>query len=88
VHGKGVEPLCLSAAEPKADLESQENEAIEKPSLSRDPRSPLRLYVVDDVAAVLAKYRERIDARQPMAVQRAGAAGRGSSHSFEAGAHP
>ena len=39
VHGKGVEPIRLAAAEPKADREPQENAAIDENRGSDDPRS-------------------------------------------------
>jgi hypothetical protein len=40
VHGRGVEPLCLSAVEPKAGLVSEDSRGIEKTSLVDDPSRP------------------------------------------------
>ena len=40
VHGKGVEPLRLAAAEPKAGLASEDSRGIEKTSLVDDPSRP------------------------------------------------
>jgi hypothetical protein len=37
VHGKGLEPLCLSAAEPKADQPIEETSSIEETSPINDP---------------------------------------------------
>jgi len=40
VHGKGVEPLCLAAAEPKAGLEPEDSRGIEKTCPIGDPSRP------------------------------------------------
>jgi hypothetical protein len=40
VHGKGVEPLRLAAAEPKAALASENSRGIEKTSPIGDPSGP------------------------------------------------
>jgi hypothetical protein len=40
VHGKGVEPLCLAAAEPKADQPIENSRGIEETSSIDDPRDP------------------------------------------------
>jgi hypothetical protein len=40
VHGKGVEPFSLAAAEPKAGLASDDSRGIEKTSTESDPSGP------------------------------------------------
>ncbi len=40
VHGKGLETLCLAAAEPKAGLASEDSRGIEKTSQIGDPSGP------------------------------------------------
>jgi hypothetical protein len=40
VHGKGLEPLRLAAAEPKAGLASEDSRGIEKTSPIGDPSGP------------------------------------------------
>jgi hypothetical protein len=40
VHGKGVEPACLAAAEPKAEPDFNDLQDIEKTSLIGDPSGP------------------------------------------------
>jgi len=40
VHGKGVEPLCLAAAEPKAGLAPENSRGIEKTRPIDDPSGP------------------------------------------------
>ena len=40
MHGKGLEPLCLAAAEPKAGLAPEDSRGIEKTRPTGDPSGP------------------------------------------------
>jgi hypothetical protein len=75
VHGRGVEPLRLAAAEPKADQPIEDSRAIEETSPIDDPRDP-ETAPVEGAEGQSRGNQDPVEAALAKALEGAAAAGR------------